>query len=77
MARVAHRTAGWLFGVLVAASLGFGATQALATTASACYDNGSTMMGACSTSLQCTDRCRVVWGPEGDGQCRSGCCFCR
>lgn len=75
MARVVHRTAGWLFGVLIAASLGFGATQALAGTSSACLDNGSTVLGACVSTTQCTDRCRLS-DPDATGRCRSGCCFC-
>lgn len=76
MPRTARRTASFAFAAAIAASLGFGATQALATTRSACLDNGSTVLGACSSTTQCNDRCRLN-DPEGSGACLSGCCFCR
>ncbi|HEX8272870.1 MAG TPA: hypothetical protein VF615_09560 [Longimicrobiaceae bacterium] len=75
MPRTARTATRWAFAAAVAASLGFGATQALARPATACYDNGSTVLGACSSSTQCTDRCRLA-DPEAVGRCNSGCCFC-
>lgn len=75
MPRTARTATRWAFAAAVAASLGFGATQALAETRSACYDNGSTVLGACSSTTQCTDRCRLN-DPEATGRCNSGCCFC-
>lgn len=75
MPRFVRRTTSFAYAAAVAAALGFGATQALAAPRSACLDNGSTVLGACSSNTQCTDRCRLS-DPEATGRCNSGCCFC-
>lgn len=76
MSRFTSRLAGFLFAAFVAAGLGFGATQALATSPSAepCGDD-PWEIGTCTSTPECDDMCRNMnFGP---GWCRSdGCCVC-
>ncbi len=62
-----------VFSLAVAGSLGFGATQALAsqpTARAVCDEEGQIYVGTCPSS-----NCNTLCG--GFGVCRSGCCTCK
>jgi hypothetical protein len=63
-----------VFGLAVAGSLGFGASQAVASQPAmrgACDGEGQIYVGTCP-SLNCGSLC-----PSGVGACFQGCCECR
>ena len=63
-----------VFGLAVAGSMGFGATQALASPAaprSYCDEEGQIYVGTCP-AVNCGSLC-----PSGVGACKGGCCECR
>ncbi|HEX6037544.1 hypothetical protein [Longimicrobium sp.] len=70
-----RRTRRLLFGLTIAASLGFGAQQALAEPVAArsdCDGEGQVYMGTCPASRDCGYLCA-----SGVGACFGGCCNCR
>ncbi|HEX6747263.1 MAG TPA: hypothetical protein VF092_08170 [Longimicrobium sp.] len=74
------RVARAVFGVAIAAALGFGASQLSASprAASTCPFNPSAgLVGACSSQANCESQC-LAWFPEngGVGHCFQGCCTC-
>ena len=61
---------------VIAGCLGFGATQAFATSATLGDCPGSSI-GACTSQEQCDAACRDQFpGSIADCQQPSGCCFC-
>lgn len=75
-----RKTIGWMrmtvLGALVGGSLGFGATQALASSAavSNCDGYGEFHVGTCP-SKDCSGLCADNGFPDG-GLCLQGCCTC-
>lgn len=70
--RTMQRSTRWLFGVLTAAGLTFGAASALAGTQPPCAG----YHGTCSSQQACVTLCLDKGYPEG-GTCNaSGCCLC-
>lgn len=67
-----------LFGVAVAAALGFGAAEARASVQNECtIDYATGAIGACQSQSHCEAGCEWYY-PEngGAGMCRDGCCVC-
>lgn len=67
---------GGVFALVVAGALGFGATQALASTARAddCTAWYQVDVGTCPTD-DCFEACGSIGLTDG-GICRNGCCTC-
>jgi hypothetical protein len=72
MSKTIRTVKGSLFGLGVAAALGFGATQALAAPPPPCP---LTSFGSCSTQANCERTCERAGYPVGRG-CDGGCCYC-
>jgi hypothetical protein len=67
-----------LFGVAVAASLAFGATDARATVRTACSVNyGTGHIGSCLVQEGCDARCMMRYPGSPGGWCVDGCCTCQ
>ncbi|HEX6370362.1 MAG TPA: hypothetical protein VF006_15685 [Longimicrobium sp.] len=67
-----------LFGMAVAASLAFGATDARATVREACYINWETgHIGFCLGQGACDGRCMNRYPGSPGGWCVDGCCNCQ
>ncbi len=75
------RVARAVFGVAIAAALGFGTSQLSASpqAASTCpFDPQNGWVGTCTSHADCERQC-LIWFPEngGTGTCAlSGCCLC-
>jgi hypothetical protein len=55
------------------ASLGFGATSALASPSAVCP---RLAIGRCNSLAQCQDQCAQLGGNVANARCDSGCCYC-
>ncbi len=63
-----------LFGVAVAAALGFGAATAFASQGGPCSDPFAS--GSCRTQSDCEDLCASKGFDPGASLCKDRCCFC-
>lgn len=74
-------TAKYLFGVAIAAALGFGATGAAASVARTdCsrFEDDDGYIGTCTSATACSNACFALY-PENGGlsnDCAAGCCIC-
>ena len=68
----------WVFGLLVAAALAFGARTAFAEPVTAdCPYDGWVYLGSCIDTPDCREKCQAVHGQEAVGTCNSNnCCRC-
>jgi hypothetical protein len=73
MQMIKKRLAFPLFSLMMAAALGFGAKQAVASPASACGPGAHT---TCSSQAACTNYCTLRFGYDDSHLCISGCCYC-
>lgn len=79
MRRIGNRLSGKLFGLLLAASLGFGVTSTFASAAPAslCLYDPPNAAGTCTSDADCQRKCNAFGGnPTGDCTTLPGCCAC-
>ena len=74
MQRVGNRLATSALALLLAGSLTFGVSSALAQVPGPCDYNPPTVLGYCSSEQECENRCIGSGGI--DGICSENCCFC-
>ena len=72
MSRAVSRVRAVVFGTVVAAALGFGASQTVAAPP-VCP---RTALGACNSQENCERTCTRAGYPVGQG-CVNGCCYCQ
>jgi hypothetical protein len=69
---------GVLYALVIVGAMSLGARQAFAERAEAsCLNDGWNFLGACSSQLDCQNKCDQVHQPPVWGRCStSGCCSC-
>jgi hypothetical protein len=72
MRTMLRRTRTPLLGLAVLATLGFGASSAMAE-ARPCPE---TSIGSCPNLARCQDSCASLGGNVANANCTNGCCFC-
>ncbi len=74
MSRRIRRISLPMLALLTVASLGFGASQALAAPQQAGCPGAAD--GVCSSQQACTDLCTPITGYPDSHVCVNGCCYC-
>jgi hypothetical protein len=68
----------WLFGLVVAGALAFGAQRAFATPVSFTCNNPPYNGGTCTDQSACASNCDAIFGVGNwtQARCQGGCCEC-
>jgi hypothetical protein len=78
MKALAKKVGAALLGLAIAAALGFGANQAVASsrTNDACTWAPPNQLGFCGSQNTCRTLCRKYAGSDQGANCINNCCFC-